>query len=183
MSTYAIDLTETDPAAREVQYPHGIAVRVSADLDLYFPAELPADALRPLLAPELGLVALLGDILDAANASDSDAGINDIIKAIFRRPTLPLQFMDAVEETYSKLLDEDNFAAFIASRPSVPLYIRLTTSLAKIYGVELGKLFRSDDSSTNAGATSNPTSPASTTSTPGVPGFVPDNPDSSDFDG
>ncbi|MGY1502899.1 hypothetical protein ACW4TU_41095 [Streptomyces sp. QTS52] len=171
--SYVIDL---DAERREVQYPDGIPVKFRGE-QFIFPAELPAAALDPILSDELDLVGLLGDVI---NSNDGDAGIKEVVAALFRRPSLPRKFLEAVRETYEVLLDKEQHEAFLERKPSVPDYIRLTTGLARVYGVELGKLFRSADSSETDGATSSPTSPDSTESTPDASGFVPDSPDSSD---
>ncbi|MFB6630037.1 hypothetical protein ACFCWY_09085 [Streptomyces sp. NPDC056362] len=176
MSSYVIDMTAE---RREITHPDGIAVKFTDKLDLYFPAELPADALDPILSDELDLVGVIGDIFNSTD--DSDAGVAEIVAALFRRPTLPRKFLEAIRETYRILLEagvEGQHQAFLAAKPSLSDYIRLTTGLAKVYGVELGKLFKSPASSESAGATSSPTSPATTESTPDASGFVPDNPDS-----
>lgn len=171
-TSFAIDL---DAPRREIQYPDGIPVKFRGE-QFIFPSELPADALDPILAEKLGLVALLGEVIESA---DGDAGIAEVVTALFRRPTLPLQLLEAVRETY-KILLEDQHEDFKKRRPSFPDYVRLTIGLTKVYGVELGKLFRSAGSSASDSQTSSPTSPASTESTPDGSGFVPDNPDSSD---
>ncbi|MCX4677605.1 hypothetical protein OG413_20245 [Streptomyces sp. NBC_01433] len=185
-ATYVIDL---DAGRREATHPDGIPVLFNKDL-LVFPAELPADALDPLLADELGLVALLGEVIDAA---DGDAGLSDVMNALFRRPQLPRKFMAAVKESYAILLDAEYddahrlqdgpFKDFLAAKPSLGDYVRLTMGLTRVYGVELGKLFRSDDSSENNSATSNPTSAGSTDSTPDASGSAPGSKDSSASDG
>ncbi|CAM5235563.1 hypothetical protein [Streptomyces griseomycini] len=173
---FVIDL---DAERREVQYPHGIPVRLGGEQFL-FPAELPAEALDPLLSDELDLVGLLGEVIESA---DGDAGVSEVIAALFRRPSLPRKFLGAVRETYAILLLEQ-YEDFTKQRPSVGDYVRLTTGLARVYGVELGKLFRSADSSENASETSNPTSPATTTdSTPEASGSAPGSQDSSASDG
>ncbi|MGW4086977.1 hypothetical protein ACWEGS_28495 [Streptomyces sp. NPDC004822] len=174
-TSFAIDL---DAPRREVQFPDGIPVKFRGEQFL-FPAELPADALDPILSDELGLVELLGEVIES---SDGDAGVTEVVTALFRRPTLPRQLLAALRETYTILL-EDQAEDFQKKRPSIPDYVRLTTGLVKVYGVELGKLFRSADSSASDSQTSSPTSPASTESTRDVSGFVPDNPDSLDSDG
>lgn len=174
-SSYAIDAVA---ARREAKRPANIPVHYTKDLDLYFPAELPLDALDPILSDELDLFGLIGDILESSTGEAGELDVTDVIKAIFRRPRLPRRFIDAIRQTYALLLDEDQYKAFLATRPGVGDYTFLTTSLAKVYGVELGKLLGLGGSSENGGATSSPTSPASTESTPEVPGFVPDNPDS-----
>lgn len=84
-----------------------------------------------------------------------------------------------MRETYKILLGEEQYATFASKRPSLGDYVRLTTGLAGLYGVELGKLLRSADSSENDGATSSPTSPGTTASTPEASGSAPDSQDSS----
>ncbi|SEE84155.1 hypothetical protein SAMN05216483_6742 [Streptomyces sp. 2131.1] len=171
-TSFVIDL---DAERREVLYPDGIPVKFGGE-QFIFPAELPAEALDPILSDELGLVELLGEVIESA---DGDAGVAEVVTALFRRPTLPRKFLAAIRQTYAILLVEQH-EGFLEKRPSIGDYVRLTTGLIKVYGVELGKLFRSADSSANDSQTSSPTSPASTESTPDVSGFVPDNPDSLD---
>ncbi|MEU1592769.1 hypothetical protein ABZ468_07885 [Streptomyces sp. NPDC005708] len=164
--SFVIDL---DAERREVQYPNGIPVRFRGE-QFMFPAELPADALDPILSEDLDLFGLFAE---AITSSAGDAGIKEITNALFRRPDLPVKFLRAVRETYAILL-EDQTEDFLKRKPSVPDYVRLTIALIKVYGVDLGKLFRSDDSSETASATSSPTSPASTESTPDASGSDPD---------
>ncbi|MFD9190420.1 hypothetical protein ACFWCA_19580 [Streptomyces phaeochromogenes] len=172
-SSYAIDLTAE---RREIQFPKGVPVKLTEKHSVIFPAELPAAALDPILSDELDLAGLLADVI---NSSDGDAGIKEVVTALFRRPNLPRKFVEAIRKTFVILL-EDQHQEFLDSKPSAPDYIRLTIGLAKVYGVELGKLFQLGDSSKSDGETSNPTSPASTESTPDASGFVPDSPDSSE---
>lgn len=170
--SFVIDL---DAERREVQYPDGIPVKFGGE-QFIFPAELPAEALDPVLSDDLDLVGLLGEVIESA---DGDAGVGEVVAALFRRPSLPRKFLAAIRETYAILLG-DQYEEFLKQRPSIGDYVRLTTGLIRVYGVELGKLFRSADSSASDSPTSSPTSPDSTVSTPDVSGFVPDNPDSSD---
>lgn len=169
--SFVIDL---DAERREVQYPDGIPVKFGGE-QFIFPAELPAEALDPVLSDDLGLVGLLGEVIESA---DGDAGVAEVVAALFRRPSLPRKFLAAIRETYAILLG-DQYEEFLKQRPSIGDYVRLTTGLIRVYGVELGKLFQSVGSSESDSQTSSPTSPASTESTPDVSGFVPDNPDSS----
>lgn len=173
--SFVIDL---DAERREVRYPDGIPVKFRGE-QFMFPAELPAEALDPILSDELDLVGLLGDVI---NSTDGDAGIKEVVNALFRRPSLPRKFLEAIRATYAVLLEDQN-EDFLQRKPSVPDYVRLTTGLARVYGVELGKLFRSADSSEIDGVTSSPTSPASTESTPDASGSVPDSPASSESAG
>jgi hypothetical protein len=178
MSTdqYVIDLAAP---RREAQFPHGILVKFSEDVDFLFPAELPADALDPILSEDLDLVGLLGDLVQAQGRS----AVDEIIELLFRRPRLPLLFMSAVKETYKVLLGEQQFADFLAARPSIPDYVRLSVGLIRVYGVDLGKLFGSADSSESDGETSKPTSADTTSSTPGESGSAPETADSSESAG
>ncbi|MER6616264.1 hypothetical protein [Streptomyces xantholiticus] len=172
MTVYEIDL---DAERREVQYPDGINVRLR-DHGFRFPAELPADALTPLLSEELDLMGLLGDLV----RSQSGGSTWEVIDLVLRRRDLPRQFDQAVKDTYKTLLGEEAFERFLSISPSIGDYVRLTKALAKLYGVELGKLFGLGDSSKNAGEMSSPTSADSTTdSTPAEPGAAPAIPDSS----
>ncbi|MFF4543605.1 hypothetical protein ACFY1J_05070 [Streptomyces sp. NPDC001406] len=173
--SFVIDL---DAERREVQYPDGIPVKFGGEMFL-FPAELPAEALDPILSDELDLVGLLGEVLES---SDGDAGVKEVVNALFRRPSLPRKFLEAIRKTYAILLG-DQHEEFLKRRPFIGDYVRLTTGLTKVYGVELGKLFRSADSSESDSETSSPTSPGTTESTPDASGSAPDNPDSSDSDG
>ncbi|MGW0033084.1 hypothetical protein ACWDXD_25115 [Streptomyces sp. NPDC003314] len=179
-SSYVIDAVA---ARREANRPANLPVHWTEDLDLYFPAELPLDALDPLLSDDLDLFGLIGEIVQAAAGDAGELNVTDVVKAVFRRPRLPKKFLEAVRETYALLLDEDQYKAFLATRPGIGDYVFLTTALAKAYGVNLGKLWAQAASSKNGGETSSPTSPATTASTPEVSGFVPDNPDSSDYAG
>lgn len=174
-TSFAIDL---DAERREVQYPDGIPVKFGGEQFL-FPAELPAEALDPILSDELDLVGLLGDIIES---SDGDAGVTEVVTALFRRPALPRKFLDAIRQTYAIMLREQH-EHFLEQHPSIGDYVRLTTALTRVYGVELGKLFRSVGSSENDSQTSNPTSPATTESTPAASGSAQDCPDSSESDG
>jgi hypothetical protein len=171
--SFAIDL---DAARREVQYPHGIPVLLHGE-QFNFPAEIPADCLDPLFSDDLDLMGVLRDIV---NAEDGSTTAGEIVEVIFRRPQLPARFYAAVKDIYKELLGEETFTEFKAVRPSIGDYVRLTKALVTVYGVDLGKLFRSGSSSASDSATSSPTSPASTTdSTPEAPGSAPVSPGSS----
>ncbi|WP_330335709.1 hypothetical protein OHS33_38675 (plasmid) [Streptomyces sp. NBC_00536] len=169
--SFVIDL---DAERREVQHPHGITVLLKGQQFL-FPAEVPADALDPLLSDELDLVGLLSDIVGTKGATVS----GEVIELLFKRPKLPRQFLTAVKDIYRILLGDEGFADFVVVRPSIGDYVRLTKALITVYGVDLGNLFGSGDSSESDGETSSPTSAGSTDSTPGASGSGQDSPDSS----
>jgi hypothetical protein len=174
-STYAIDISAD---RREVKFPHGIAVKVRDDWDLMFPAELPADALDPLLSDDLNLMGLIGETMNGSG----DIGTGEVVDLFFRHGNLPRQFVAAVKDIYRELLGEDEFEDFTAHKPSVPEYVRLTKALATIYAVDLGKLFGLGGSSASGSQTSSPTSPDTTASTPAESGSGQDSPDSSASD-
>ncbi|MFD4933425.1 hypothetical protein [Streptomyces virginiae] len=169
--SFAIDL---DAERREVRYPNGIPVRLKGEQFL-FPAEVPADALDPLLSEDLDLVGLLSDIVGTKGATVS----GEVIELLFKRPKLPRQFLTTVKDIYRILLGNEAFAEFARVRPSIGDYVRLTKALVTLYGVDLGNLFGSGDSSENDGETSSPTSAGSTSSTPEASGSGQDSPDSS----
>ncbi|MBV1940770.1 hypothetical protein KUF83_30005 [Streptomyces sp. BV286] len=159
---------DLDAQRREVQYPHGIPVKIHGE-EFLFPAEIPAACLDPLFSDELDLMGVLGDIVNA-DANDTTT-TGEIVEMIFRRPQLPARFYGAVMGIYKELLGEATYQDFKTVRPSIGDYVRLSQALISVYGVDLGKLFRSADSSENDGATSSPTSPASTAdSTPEASG-------------
>ncbi|MGW7090109.1 hypothetical protein ACWGH2_42370 [Streptomyces sp. NPDC054871] len=173
--TFVIDL---DAERREVQYPHGIPVLLHGE-QFIFPAEIPADCLDPLFADELDLMGILHDIV---NAEDGTTTTGEVVDILFRRPQLPARFYSAVMDIYMALLGEETFAQFKQVRPSIGDYVRLTKALAAVYGVDLGKLFRSADSSESDGEMSSPTSADTTSSTREGSGSAPDSPDSSASD-
>ncbi|WP_399554075.1 hypothetical protein [Streptomyces anulatus] len=171
--SYAIDISA---ARREIQHPNGVITKISKDIAVTFPAELPLEALDPILSDDLDLVGLIGDIVQADGVDGLD--VSKVVTAIFRRPSLPRKFLAAVRETYEILLG-DQFEEFLESKPSSGDYLRLTIALSKVYGVELGKLLRSLVSSESDSPTSSQTSPGTTGSTPAESGSGPDTPTSS----
>ncbi|MGW0562956.1 hypothetical protein ACWDZ4_20610 [Streptomyces sp. NPDC003016] len=169
---YDIDL---DAERREVQYPDGFNLLIRGH-GFHFPAELPADALDPLLSDDLDLVGLLGDLAKAQGGS----AVGDVIELLFKRPRLPKKFLEAVKDTYLILLGEEAFERYLSLHPSIGDYVRMTKRVSRVYGIDLGKLFGLGGSSESEGETSNPTSPDSTTSTHEESGSAQTSPDSSD---
>ncbi|MEW1700112.1 hypothetical protein ACIQCR_17140 [Streptomyces sp. NPDC093249] len=163
-----------EPAAREVQYPHGIPTQLGGEMFIY-PAELPAKAISPLLADELDLVGLVRDVF---NASENPSA-GTIVDLLFKRSRLPRQFVDAIYEVHRILLGKEEYARFEALSPSVLAYVRVTLDLAKVYGVDLGKAFGLVASFGSGGQTSSPTSAGTTASTPAESGVPPESPASS----
>ncbi|MGW1275486.1 hypothetical protein ACWD4V_00820 [Streptomyces tsukubensis] len=170
--SFVIDL---DAPAREARYPHGIPVQLRGEQFIY-PAELPAETLDPLLCDELDLVGLLRDVVDASENPTAAT----VIDLLFKRPLLPRRFVTAIYEVHRILLGDEEYARFRSLRPSLPAYVRLTSGLIKVYGVELGKSFGLDSSSESGGPTSKQTSAGSTDSTPAESGADRESPASSD---
>ncbi|MFJ5121958.1 hypothetical protein [Kitasatospora sp. NPDC088548] len=172
-------LIDLDAPRREVTYPDGIPALFGGETFL-FPAELPLDALDPLLANNLDLMGIAAQVITDEGNSNVAGGIVDLL---LTRPHLPRTFLAAMRDVYLLLLGADQYERFIAKKPSIPDYVRLTKALAKAYGVELGKLFGSPASPNSGGTTSNTTSPATTGETPATPGGAPEIPTSSESAG
>lgn len=171
--SFVIDLDAA--ARREVQHPHGIPVLHQGEQFIY-PAELPARALEPLLSEKLDLVGLLRDIIEASENPTASV----VIDLVFKRPHLPRHFVDAIYEVHRILLGKEEYQRFEELGPSLPAYVRLTTALIKVYGVDLGKLFGLGSSSESDGETSSPTSASTTGLTPEESGGSQESPASSD---
>ncbi|RLU86269.1 hypothetical protein CTZ27_25165 [Streptomyces griseocarneus] len=165
---------DLDAARREVQHPDGIIARFGGR-DFVFPAELPADSLNTLLSEELDLVGLLGDLMVTTNTSVA----GEAIEVLTKRPTFLKKFWAGFQELYKVLLGEEQFEAFVACRPWIGDYVRLTKGLAREYGVSLGKSFGLVSSSQSDGETSSQTSPDTTVSMPAESGSTPGSPASS----
>ncbi|MEU3652848.1 hypothetical protein AB0E67_08335 [Streptomyces sp. NPDC032161] len=165
--SFVIDLDAAE--RREVQYPHGIPVKYREEQFIY-PAELPAKTLDPLLSDELDLIGLLRDVVEASE----NPAASVVIDLIFTRPHLPRRFVEAIYDVHRILLGEEEYKRFEALNPSLPAYVRLTTGLIKVYGVDLGKSFGLGDSSKSDGETSSPTSANTTGSMPEGSGDSPE---------
>ncbi|WP_031102301.1 hypothetical protein [Streptomyces sp. NRRL S-146] len=171
--SFAIDLDAAE--RREVRHPHGIPVKYRGEQFIY-PSELPAETLDPLLSDDLDLVGLLRDVINASENPTATV----VIDLIFKRPHLPRQFVEAIYEVHRILLGNEEYERFKTLRPSLPAYVRLTTGLIKVYGVDLGKSFGLGDSSRSDGETSSPTSADTTGSMPEESGDSQESPASSD---
>ncbi|MER8103297.1 hypothetical protein [Kitasatospora sp. NPDC094016] len=173
MSDFLIDL---DAPKREVTHPNGISVLLGGESFL-FPAELPLDALDPLLANNLDLPGLAAQVIADEKNNNIAGGIVDLL---LTRPHLPRTFLAALRDVYLLLLGVEQFERFTAQRPSIADYVRLTRALIKAYGVSLGKLSGSPTSPAAGGTTSSTTSPTTTGETPATSGAAPATPPSSE---
>lgn len=153
------------------------------------PAELPADCLGPFLSDELGLIALITDWLNEDSATVDAGGkakpqtvesLSDMVFDVLRkRPNLPSGLLNAARESFVLLIGADQYAEFVAQRPSLAAYFAIARGVVTEYGVGLADFFGSPESSDTAGDDSKPTSPTTTTdSTPEVSGDAPAKTDS-----
>lgn len=106
----------------------------------------------------------------------SDSFGEQVLEILMDRPTLPKQAITAIKDCFALLFGPEQYARFVAQRPSLADYVRLGRALFSIYGVSLGEAFASPDSSENAGETPKQTSPSTTESTPETPGAAPETP-------
>jgi hypothetical protein len=164
---------EADAARREARYPDGIPV-IHKGVTYLLPAELPADALDPLLGLDVDLAGIVGSAVRLqAEANEEDqrrVGAEVMWQALAANPRLPVDFWTGVKASLALLFGEEAWARFTADRPSLPTYVRLVRMLSKAYGVGLGEAFASAAPSDTGGETSNPTSKPSTESTRGKSG-------------
>lgn len=166
----AAPLLDLDAARREAAYPDGIPV-VKGGQTFTLPAELPVEVFDPFLSENLGLVDILKDAL---SEKADDKGLGElVIDTLLARPSLPADLLQAIKDAFAVLFDEQ-YPAFVATRPSVQDYVRLTRGLVQAYGVSLGEATASPGSSESAGATPKPTSTSTTDSTPEASGDTPE---------
>lgn len=161
---------DLDAARREAANPDGIIVRIDGN-DLTLPSELPVDIFDPLLDPELDLAGLIKHVLEGDDSDDFTKILLDLLES---RPSLFADALDTIKSMLTLLFGAEQYALFLASRPSVNDYLRLVQGLVKLYGVGLGEAFASLESSTNGGATPNPISGSTRASTPEPVGVAPD---------
>ena len=168
MSTPNLYILDLDAARREAQIPDGITLTLRGET-FTLPSELPLDVFDPLLAEEFDLTDLIRKVMDSPSDSYSDA----LIDVLVARPDLPKQTVAAVRSVLERLFNaagDDHFTRFVATRPSVPDYTRLTAGLVKAYGVGLGEAFKSLSTAVDGGATSRETSKSTQASTPETSG-------------
>lgn len=163
-------LIDLDAARRETQYPDGIPVVLGGER-FVLPAELPVEALDPLLSEEMDLAGVLQQVLaDKPDGADEESIGELVINVLVNRPNLPIQLVQAIKDVFAALFGPEQYERFLAQRPSVPDYLRLAKHLLPLLGVSLGEALGSPDSSESAGETSKPTSPSTAASTPGKSG-------------
>lgn len=159
---YQVDL---DAARREAEVPDSLDVTFGKQL-YHLPAELPLDVLQPLVDDEeFDLVGLLRRVLASESLSDG------LVDALAEDPALATSTIGLIRRVFEALFGVEQFAQFLAGRPSISDYLRLVGGLSRAYGVSLGEASRSLVTSARAGATSKATSestPMSISETSGV---------------
>lgn len=126
------------------------------------PAELPAATLAPFLSPKLGLIPLLQEALKDA---DDDANVIELVlNVIGDKQELPMALLAAGKDALRDLLGDDQYAAFMALKPSIPALALIARGLVTEYGMSLMAFFGSDGSSqsNSDGTDSKQTSPTTT---------------------
>lgn len=124
------------------------------------PAELPLDALEPLLNVQVDLPLILRTALDAVKAGEDGtkaflAVLDMVVDLVVMNKDLPAELLAAVKAVGRRVMGDDGYEAFVQARPSINDVIALIKGLGGKWGVGLGE---SSPSSTG--------SPSSTTSTP-----------------
>ena len=178
-----LDLDAAAAARREGSFPDGIPVTYGGTV-FTLPAELPAEALDPLLGLDVDMASIMAAAAKVqATASEAEAraaGGGVLIDALLANPNLPLDVVKAIKASLAVLFGPEQWEAFLAKKPSIPVYAGLVKGLWRAYGVSLGEAFASPASSAAAGETLNSTSSAPTDSTPAAPGQPPVAPASSE---
>lgn len=150
-------------AATSEERNDGLLVRFRGE-DYTVPAELPADVLVPLIDPDLALMGVVKQFIEA----DDPDGQTDIVDALLSRPDLPSQVWEAFNEALRRLFDgpgqeaHPNFDRFQRSRPSLKDYVRLVVGLFSLYGVGLGEASEPSTTSEPGGGSSKETSSTTT---------------------
>lgn len=159
---------DLDAGTREASYPDGILIVLGGN-EYTFPAELPIDVFDPFLSEELDVVDLIRSLYAILSTERGETTTDALLTLLQQRPGLHKQIIAAVREALALLLGADQYAAWVASRPTVTGLMRLAGALMDEYGVALGELFASPNSSTTGGATQKETSGQSTDSTSDTP--------------
>ena len=141
------------------------------------PGEFPLDVLAPFMAENLDLSAVIADVVKAITDKDTGVSISDlVVDTLLDHPSLPLDLVKAAGASLELLLGAEAYAAFWATRPSIPAIRGFAQALVAHYGVTLLDFSDSDDSSPTTGEPSKPTSSGSTDSTPEASGDAQETP-------
>jgi hypothetical protein len=155
-------------ARRESAFPEGIPVKFGGNTFI-LPAELPAEALDPLLDLDIDMASIIASAAriqaTATEEQQRQAGTQVMIDALLANPNLPVDAIRALRSALAVLFGEEQWIKFNESRPSVPDIVRLVRGLWRAYGTSLGEAFGWGGPSESDGETSKQTSNGSTGST------------------
>lgn len=163
----ALDL-DAAAARRESSFPGGIPIKLGGET-FTLPAELPAEALDPLLDLDVDMASIVASAARVQATGDTDeakdVGGQILIEALLSNPNLPVDVIRGVYASLAVLFGEEQWALWLTKKPSIPTYAVLLRGLWRAYGVSLGEAFASAAPSASDGETSSPTSKGSTGST------------------
>lgn len=174
---------KTRAAAREGR-KQAMPIRIGGEDIATLPVELPVDVLAPLRDLDESITLLLRSAMQAQKAQNPQArweASELVVDLLAATPTLPLDVINVLQQIGANLLGEDGLAKLLAARPSAEDYAALAKGVFRFYGVTLGEVSPSSDSSTDSGRTSRPISSGTTpASTPGESTETPQTPSSSE---
>jgi hypothetical protein len=161
-----IDL-DAGRAARLEAQPRCPKVRLNGNVH-NLPLEVPLDVFSPLKNLDVDFPLLVRTAVDAVKGQTGDAqaaATSLVIDLLVANPGLPKDMLDAFEQMGRRFLGDAAFEDLMAFRPSKEDLGLLVKGLFTNYGVSLGELSASSETSEDAGTTSKPTSSTTTTST------------------
>jgi hypothetical protein len=158
-------------------------IRLGGETIAVLPVELPIDVLAPLRNLDDSITLLLRSAMQATRTQDAKQrwdATELIVDLLAATPTLPLDVIAVLRQVAENLLGVEGLDKLLGQRPSAEDYGALAKGVFRFYGLTLGEVSPSSDSSTDSGRTSNTTSSTNSESTPEVSGTDPENPDSSE---
>jgi hypothetical protein len=154
-----------------------LPIRIGGEEIATLPVEFPIDVLEPLTDVADDLMVVVSHVMSMMreqNKPEAQAMLeatNLVIDVLAGSPDLPTKFVGVIKTVGQRLLGEDGARRFMAARPSKDDVAAFAKGVMQYYGVSLGEVLRSSDSSTSDGQTSSTTSkPTSTDSTPEASG-------------
>lgn len=175
-----LDKARKQRAAEREGKQQSLPIRVGGQVVAELPVELPVDVLAPLKDLDESITLVLRTSMKMYGA-DADArarwdGTELIVDLLAANPTLPVDVLNVLRKVAVNLLSESGYDALMASRPSPEDLSYLAKGVFRFYGVTLGEVSPSSDSSTDSGRTSSTTSSVTSESTPEVSGTPQESP-------
>lgn len=126
------------------------------------PPELPASVLDPLFEGELD--DLLAMLIEFYGDGDEQTAVDvtKVLAVLGRNPKLLSTTLRAIRRAFEELLGEEQWRAWLATRPGLADYLTLGRAAWAEYGVGLGEALGFASSSDDGGKTSKPISKAAT---------------------